>query len=184
MWTLPNLKLGVKKMWQGNRLLIKQLRRNRMHPVNQTKLWGQTGHTMYTCLQPQFITWKQSSGSSGGSTDENMTTLWMIWTWTWLFGAYFWIRLFEHDANLRYVKNHFWNSVGQLFNETGKLISEQKEITGVSTIGFKDATWMSASLLCEKAYRITNAKVYVFSDSVLCVEKMGDDLIATWKSKI
>ena len=88
----------------------------------------------------------------------------------------------DHDANLHYVKSHHWNSVGQLFNETGKLISEQKEITGVSTIAFKDATWMSTSLLCEKAYRITNAKV-VFSDSVLCVGKMGDDPIATWRSR-
>ena len=26
MWTFPNLKLGVKKMWQGNRLLVKQVR--------------------------------------------------------------------------------------------------------------------------------------------------------------
>ena len=26
--------------------------------------------------------------------------------------------------------------------------------------------------------------LYVFSDSVLCAEKMGDDPIATWKSKI
>ena len=71
------------------------------------------------------------------------------------------------EANLLCVKNHFWNSVGQLFNETGKLISEQKEITGVST----------------KAYRITHAKACVFSDSVLCVGRMGDDPIATWKSK-
>ena len=37
----------------------------------------------------------------------------------------------DHDANLHHVKNHLWNSVGQLFNETGKLISEQKEISGV-----------------------------------------------------
>ena len=43
---------------------------------------------------------------------------------------------------------------------------------------------MSTSLLCGKAYRITNAKTYVFSDSVLCVGKMEDDPIATWKSKI
>ena len=74
--------------------------------------------------------------------------------------------------------------MGQLFNETGKLISKEKEITGVSTLDFQDATWMSTSLLCEKAYRITNAKVHVFSDSVLCVGKIGDDPIATWKSKI
>ena len=45
----------------------------------------------------------------------------------------------DHEANLRYVKHNLRNSVGQLFNETGKLISEQKEITGVSTIDLKDA---------------------------------------------
>ena len=33
----------------------------------------------------------------------------------------------DYEANLRYVKNRLWNSVGQLFNETGKLISEQKK---------------------------------------------------------
>ena len=26
----------------------------------------------------------------------------------------------DYEANVRYVKNHFWSSVGQLFNETGK----------------------------------------------------------------
>ena len=71
-----------------------------------------------------------------------------------------------------------------LLHETGKLISEQKEIIGVSTMDLQDARWMSTSLLRKKAYWITNAKVYVFSDSVLCVGKMGDDPIATWKSKI
>ena len=28
---------------------------------------------------------------------ENMTTPWMIWTWIWLFGAYFWMLLFEQQ---------------------------------------------------------------------------------------
>ena len=90
----------------------------------------------------------------------------------------------DYEANLRYVKNHHWNSVGLLFHESGTLISEHKEITGVSTFDFKDATWMSTRLLCEMAYRIANAKTHVFSDSVLCVGTMGDDPIATWKSKI
>ena len=43
---------------------------------------------------------------------------------------------------------------------------------------------MSTSLLCSKAYQITNARAYVFSDSVLCVGKIRDDPFATWKSKI
>ena len=33
----------------------------------------------------------------------------------------------DHDANLHHVKNNLWNSVGQPFRETEKLISEQKE---------------------------------------------------------
>ena len=59
-----------------------------------------------------------------------------------------------------------------------------QKITVVSTIKFKDFSWMSTSLLYSKAHQITNAKAYVFSDSVLCVGKMGDHLVATWKSKI
>ena len=82
----------------------------------------------------------------------------------------------DHEAK----KKNLWNSVGQLFNETGKQISEQKEITGVSTVKLKDATWMSTSLLCEKAHQITNAKGYVFPDSVPCVGKWGEDPFATW----
>ena len=33
----------------------------------------------------------------------------------------------DYEANLRYVKNNLWNSVGLLFQETRKLISEQKK---------------------------------------------------------
>ena len=73
--------------------------------------------------------------------------------------------------------------MGLFFHETGKLISERKDITGNTIRSFKDATRMSTSLLSEKAYRSTNGKICVFSDSVLS-GKMGDDPIATWKSKI
>ena len=32
----------------------------------------------------------------------------------------------DYEASLRYVKKHLWNSVGLLFRDTGKLISEQE----------------------------------------------------------
>ena len=89
----------------------------------------------------------------------------------------------DYETNLRYVKNHLWNSVKHLFNETEKLISGQIEITGANTINFRELTWMSTRLLCSKAYQYTNAKACVFSGSVLSVGKMGDDPIATWKRK-
>ena len=76
----------TKKNGLRDRLLLKQLRGNPMHPVNQTtrevrNLKESKGHTIFSCLQPQFIIWIQSSRSSGRSTDENVTTLRMIWTW-------------------------------------------------------------------------------------------------------
>ena len=89
----------------------------------------------------------------------------------------------DHEANLRQVKNNLWNSVGQLFRESGKLISDQSEITGIRTVYFQDATWMSTSLLCEKACRFTNAKTYVFSDSVLCVGKWEMVLLRPGRAK-
>ena len=177
--------------------LSKQRRRNPMHPVNQTtrevqKLKEKNGHTIYTWVQPQFTMRKQSSRSSGkiygrehddpmDDLDVNMA-IWGIFLNTTLQAT---VHLGQDcDTHLRFVKNHLWNSVGQLFNENEKLISEQTEITGVSTIDFKELTWMSTSLLCSRAHQITNAKTNVFSDSVLCVVKRRDNPIATWKRKI
>ena len=40
------------------------------------------------------------------------------------------------------------------------------------------------SLLCERAYQITTAKVCVFSDSVLCMGEMRGDPNAGWMNKI
>ena len=87
-----------------------------------------------------------------------------------------------HDANLCCVKNHLWNSVGLLFHETGKLISEQKEITGGSTLTSKMLRG------CRQAYcaakQITNAKAYAFSDSVLCVVKWEMSLLRPGRAKL
>ena len=43
----------------------------------------------------------------------------------------------DYEVNLRYLKNNIWNSVGQLSNETGKLISNQTEITDVKDYRFQ-----------------------------------------------
>ena len=89
----------------------------------------------------------------------------------------------DYEVNLRFVKNHLWKSVEQVFSETGRLFRDQTDITGVTTIDFQQLTWRSTRLLCSRAYQITNAKSYIFSDSVFCVGKMRDDPSAAWKNK-
>ena len=55
-----------------------------------------------------------------GDLDVNMA-IWCIFLNTTLQAAVHLGR--DCEVNLRFVKNHLWNSVGQSFNETGKLIS-------------------------------------------------------------
>ena len=89
----------------------------------------------------------------------------------------------DHDVNLRHVKNSFRRSTGPLFRETEKLISGQTETTGKSVIDSKDLRWISTSLLHSRAYQYANAKVYVFSDSVLCLGKWDTILLSPGRNK-
>ena len=73
----------------------------------------------------------------------------------------------DNDQNLRFVKNHFWSSLKKLFKENEKLIMDQRETTGVSLIEYKDYTWSATSLLSDRIHQSSNAKTYVFADSVL-----------------
>ena len=62
--------------------------------------------------------------------------------------------------------------------------SGQTETTGISLIDSKDLKWISTSLLHSRAYQYANAKIYVFSDSVLCLGRMGPDPVEIWKKQI
>ena len=90
----------------------------------------------------------------------------------------------DYDMNLRFVKSYLWKATGQLFRETEKLISEQTETTGINLINFRDLRWMSTSLFHSRAYQYSTAKVCVFSRSALCLGKMGDDPVESWKRQI
>ena len=104
--------------------------------------------------------------------------LWMIWTWIWLFGVFLWKPRFKQQFILVHtvwkiydsLKNESLMSVKQLFQVTEKLIKNQTEISGLTTVDYEEFTWSATSLLCDKAFQITNAKTYVFVDSVLCLE--------------
>ena len=90
----------------------------------------------------------------------------------------------DYDQNLRFVKNHFWSSWNKLFKETEKMIKDQKEITGVSMIDYGDYTWSATSLLCDRIHQISNAKTYVFADSVLCLGGIKENPNEVWKEEI
>ena len=64
------------------------------------------------------------------------------------------------------------------------MISGQTETTGISLTDSKDLRWISTSLLHSRAYQCSTTKVYAFSDSVLCLGKMGDNPVESWQKQI
>ena len=72
----------------------------------------------------------------------------------------------DYMENLRFAKNQLLKSLKESFRVTEKLIKDQREITGLTTIDYKQATWRSTTLSCDKAVEIANAQTYVFAPSL------------------
>ena len=75
------------------------------------------------------------------------------------------------------IKNTEDLTMKQMFDISEKLIFEQSdEIYGVKTINWEDSSWMYLSLIGdEQVISLQRTKVYVFSDSVLCLGKMNEE---------
>ena len=68
----------------------------------------------------------------------------------------------------------------QMFDISGKLVTEQEDISGLETIGWENHSWKFLSLIGdERVFNLQRTKVHVFSDSVLCLgkQKLGMDPI-------
>ena len=65
----------------------------------------------------------------------------------------------------------------EMFDISEKLITEQSdEIDGINTINWEDSSWKQLSLVSdEEVISLSHAKVYVFSDSVLCLGKVNQN---------
>ena len=75
----------------------------------------------------------------------------------------------------------------QMFNMSAKLVSEQEEISGLETIGWENHSWKYMSLIGdERIINLQRLKVYVFSDSVLCLGKIhqNPESNTAWEERI
>ena len=75
----------------------------------------------------------------------------------------------------------------KMFDISAKLVGEQDEISNVVTIRWEKHSWKYLSLIGDETIiNLQRAKVYVFSDSVLCLGKIHQLLNAneSWKERI
>ena len=81
----------------------------------------------------------------------------------------------NYSDNWHSMKNRKDLTMKQMFDISAKLVSEQDEIYGVKTIDWENHSWKYLSLIGdEQVISLLHTKVYVFSDSVLCLGKMNE----------
>ena len=83
----------------------------------------------------------------------------------------------NYSDNLHSIKNTEDLTMKQMFDISEKLITEQSdEIFGVSQISWEDFSWKYFSLVGdEEVISLLHTKVYVSSDSVLCLGQMNEN---------
>ena len=83
----------------------------------------------------------------------------------------------NYTDNWHSIKNTKDLTMKQIFDISAKFASEQSdEIYGVNTINWEDSSWKHLSLIGdEQVISLLHTRVYVFSDSVLCLGKMNEN---------
>ena len=79
----------------------------------------------------------------------------------------------NYQNNCDSISNTTDLTLKHMFGISAKLVSEQNEISGLETIGWENHSWKYLSLIGdETVINLQRTKVYVFSDSVLCLGKI------------
>ena len=90
----------------------------------------------------------------------------------------------DYSENPRSTRKQSMRSLKQLFHVSGKLITDQKEITGFPVLNWQQLTWQRTTLLTDKAVQFATGKTFVLSDSVLCLAGISTDPVKARKEKI
>ena len=93
----------------------------------------------------------------------------------------------NYQNNCHSIANTTDLTLKQMFDISTKLVSEQDEISGLETIGWENHSWKYLSLIGdERIINLQRTKVYVFSDSVLCLGKIlqNPESNETWKQRL
>ena len=96
-----------------------------------------------------------------------------------------WERIFSTMQNV--VKNQESLTLKQMFDVTAQMVHNEEEITGLDKILYQKNSWTQLSLINDPVIiNLQSTKVYVFSDSVLCLGKVlqHPECNEAWKDRV
>ena len=128
---------------------------------------------------------RQKRMSNVAESGEKHSIIWGMFMAATMNAATFMGKNFSTIQNL--VKNSEDLTLKQMFDITAKLVSDQDEINGLDGIHWEKNSWRQLSLIGdETVINLQRTKVYVFSDSVLCLGRIlqHPDSNEAWKNRI
>ena len=126
---------------------------------------------------------KRISSVTGNGEEHSM--IWGMFMAVTMESAIFMGKNFQNNRNS--VANTTDLTLKQMFDISAKLVTEQEDISGLETIGWENHSWKYLSLIGdERVINLQRTKVYVFSDSVLCLGKIhqNPEPHKAWKERI
>ena len=128
---------------------------------------------------------RQKRMSNVGESGEEHSIIWGMFMATTLNAATFMGKNFSPIQSV--VKNHEDLTLKQMFDVTAQLVNNQDEINGLDKILWGKDSWTRLSLIGdETVINLQRTKVYVFSDSVLCLGKVlqHPESNEAWKNRV
>ena len=111
---------------------------------------------------------RQKRMSSIAESGEEHSIIWRMFMATTLNAATFMGKNFSTIQSV--VKNYESLTLKQMFDVTAQLVNNQDEINGLDKILYGKNSWTRLSLFEDEiVINLQSTKVYVFSDSVLCL---------------
>ena len=127
---------------------------------------------------------RQKRMSNVAGEGEEHSIIWGMFMAVTMESAVFMGKNFQDNQNS--IVNTADLTLKQMFDISAKLVTEQDDISGLETIGWEEHSWKYVSLIGDETIiNLQRAKVYVFSDSVLCLGRVHQhpESNKAWKKK-
>ena len=127
---------------------------------------------------------RQKRMSNVASSGKDHSIIWRVFMAATMNAATFVGKNFQDNQNS--IMNTSDLTLKKMFDISAKLVSEQDEISNVDKIHLEKNSWKNLSLIGdETVINLQRTKVYVFSDSVLCLGRVHPHpmSIEAWKEK-
>ena len=128
---------------------------------------------------------RQKRMSNVAESGEEHSIIWGMFMAATMNAATFMGKNFSTIQN--FIKNHEDLTWKQMFDVTAQLVNDQEEIHGLDKIHWGKNSWRRLSLIVdETVINLQRTKVYVFSDSVLCLGKVlqNPESNEAWKNRV